>query len=219
MRLGSHDAHGVENQPSALLDRPGPKGLDEVDRNAQVEGQDVAHGRVHHARAKHIEHHLPRIQARRELVQEQDAEQLRIGVPLKREEGSRIVHVANDGLPRPHRLAFIGQAGARVHAAADPGDAGGGAGLRGAGLEVGEEFEDEEDVGEVVDLRRALVTAGADLVVQDADAGVEEQEIDDRDTGSQRRGEGSDRGVVVHVELHDRDRGVLILRFDVRVRE
>ena len=127
--------------------------------------------------------------------------------------------MADDGLLRPHRLCLFGQARSRVHAAADPSDAGGDAGFGGADLEVGEEFQDEQDVGEIVDLRRTLVTAGADLVVQDADAGVEEEEVDDRDVGSQRRGEGSDRGVVVHVELYDLDRWILILCFDVGVRE
>ncbi len=66
-------------------------------------------------------------------------------------------------------------------------------------------------------MRDALVAGCADLVVQDADACVEEEGVDDGDFVDHFGGESLDRGVVVHLEFHDFDGGVVDNMLDERI--
>ena len=65
-----------------------------------------------------------------------------------------------------------------MHAAADPGDAGWVFGRFGGVDEEREEGEDEEGVGEIVDLECLLVAGRAGLEARAADASVEDEEVE-----------------------------------------
>lgn len=97
-----------------MLDRPGANRLHNVDGDAEVDGQDIAHGRVHHARTQHVEDDFVLLQAWRELVHKHRAQQFRIVVILDWKEILRIIHVANDRLARLYRglcsITWIGNA-------------------------------------------------------------------------------------------------------------
>ncbi len=93
----------------------------------------------------------------------------------------------------------------------DPGDAGRRASCGGAGFKLREEFEDEEDIGKVVYLHHVFVAAGTCLMLQNPDAGIQEQVVDNGQLCFDGFGKTSDRSKVDHVKLHDLDRGVFVV--------
>ena len=68
-------------------------------------------------------------------------------------------------------------------------------------------------------MRGALVAGCAGLVVQDANSRVEEEGVDDGDFVDHFGGESLDRGIVVHVEFHDFDGGVVDMALDEGIGE
>ncbi len=93
----------------------------------------------------------------------------------------------------------------------DPGDAGRRASCGGASFKLREEFENEEDIGKVVYLHNVFVAAGTCFMLQNSDAGIQEQVVDNRQLCFDGFGKTLNRFKVVHVKLHDLDRGVFVV--------
>lgn len=213
VRFWPRDDGRVQDEPSTLLDGTGADCFDEVDWEADVEGEHVAHGGGDHARTEHVEENPVRVDAWGETVHEQGTEKFGVVIFLEGEEVFRVVHVAQDAFAGPDG-GFLRQGRPVVGAAANPGNARGGAGLTGACFEMRQQFEGEEGVGEVIDLHVPLMSAGAPFELQDPDAGVEHQKVHDGQLRLHGLGKGLDALVIIHVQLHHLDDAVGVVGLD-----